>query len=194
MISIPGLFQGLWRRPRRLRNKFGLHSEWNVYLYDEFGRLEYECHPHNFWHDTGDQYALGVLFNNVDTEVNSWIGLDSRSTLEQSHTAAQVATYEEDSSTYERQSVDVEDSKYTIAYSSARERYEATSVSVDFAAGAQTDWQSNRNAFLVAADDTLKGLDANAILLASVAFDDPIVVATTKTLSLTFALALREAA
>jgi hypothetical protein len=131
------------------------------------------------------------------------IGLDARTALAETDTIATAEAYEEDGTGYSyshagyadngpRRIVNPMDStKWTIAQDADTGDYQATSAQVTFTAGG-TNWQANRNAFLVSFTGLLNA-PANEVLLSSVALNDPITVADAQSLILQFRLRLREA-
>ncbi|HUT14191.1 MAG TPA: hypothetical protein VMY42_27140 [Thermoguttaceae bacterium] len=120
------------------------------------------------------------------------IGLDARTVLSESDTISAAEAYEEDGTGYARVLVDPMDStKWTIDQDATTADYQATSVQVAFTAGG-TNWQANRNAFLVAFTGTLAA-PANAVLIASIQFSDPVTVGNGESHPFKFRLRFSEA-
>ena len=137
--------------------------------------------------------------------INFCIGLDARTSLFENDTVAAAESYEEDGTDYYRELVDPIDATntfWTVQQDTDTGDYEALSDEVTFTAGG-TNWQANRNAFLVAGlcdtDATSTSLHSVAanwshdVLISSVAFDEPITVGNGQNLGVSFRVRLQEA-
>ena len=156
-------------------------------------------------HPTGATADLdgGIV---VIRPINFCIALDRRTALAETDTVSSVEAYEEDSDTYFREVVDPIDATntfWTVAQDEDTGDYQATSDQVSFTAVAETDWNANRNAALIAGlcdTDTIEThlrstytQWSNDVLISSVAFDDPITVGSGQSLGVQFRLRLKEA-
>jgi len=124
------------------------------------------------------------------------MGLDRRSSLLGTDTAALVSALEEDGTGYAR--VDLNPmltSNWTIALDSDYDDYTAASAICTFTATAVTgiDWQSNRNYFIMAHTGTLAA-PANEVLIASLSLGDPVTVAASKSITLRYTSRIKETA
>jgi len=116
------------------------------------------------------------------------LGLDNRSGLSVTDTAAGVASYEEDGTGYSRQDLGPRDgTQWTISFDSDEGAYTAESDAVTFTATAVTgtDWQANRNVFLAS---QLGGLTAPAsdILIASMSLGGAVTIAAGKSITVQY--------
>lgn len=129
--------------------------------------------------DAGSAIAGGVC---VYQARRLALGLDNRSALSVTDTAAGVASYEEDGTGYSRQDLGPRDGdQWTIAFDSDEGAWTATSDVVTFTA-TSTDWQANRNVFLASQTGVLTA-PADDILIASMSLGGAVTVANGKSIT-----------